>query len=64
MVELVAVSGAIGKFTEALIKKLKRGENSLPRIYLFLTLYYLSKQMEMIDKRIDKEVEKLDTKID
>ena len=61
MVELTTVSEAIGKFVETLIEKFKRGEKHSSEDYLFLTLYYLSREIkenkeevkEYIDRRID-----------
>ena len=64
MVELTTVGEAIAKFAETLVDKLKRGEKFSSEDYLFLTLYYLSRQMELIDKKFEKEVERLDAKID
>jgi len=64
MVELTTVGEAIGKFAEALVEKFKTGEKLSSKDHLFLTLYYLSREIELIDKRIDKEVERLDLKID
>ena len=59
MAELTSVSEAIGKFAEILIEKFKKGEKLSSKDYLFLTFYYLSRQMELIDKRISESKEKI-----
>jgi len=42
IVELTTVAEAIGKFAEAVVDKIKRGEKVSSEDYLFLTLYYVS----------------------
>jgi len=64
MVELTSVGEAIAKFTETLIEKLKRGEKLSSEDYLFLTLYHMYKQMELIDKKVEKSKEEIKEYVD